>query len=88
MYFPHRYRTLNGKIGRNDGTPIKYEHVDLKENELYNLKTDPSETINILNEFPEIAKKIIALANKKRREIGDDLTNVIGLENRELGMID
>ncbi len=88
MYFPHRYRTLNGKKGRNDGTPIKYEYVDLKENELYNLKTDPSETINILNEFPEIAKKIIALANKKRREIGDDLTNVVGLENREIGMID
>ena len=88
MYFPHRYRTLNGKIGRNDGTPIKYEYVDLKENELYNLKTDPSETINIVNEFPEIAKKIIVLANKKRREIGDDLTNVIGLENREIGMID
>ena len=88
MYFPHRYRTLNGKIGRNDGIPIKYEYVDLKENELYNLKTDPSETINIVNEFPEIAKKIIVLANKKRREIGDDLTNVIGLENREIGMID
>ncbi len=88
MYFPHRYRTLNGKKGRNDGTPIKYEYVDLKENELYNLKTDPSETINILNEFPELAKKIIALANKKRREIGDDLTNVVGLENREIGMID
>ena len=25
MYFPHRYRTLNGKKGRDDGQPIKYE---------------------------------------------------------------
>ena len=88
MYFPHRYRTLNGKKGRNDGTPIKYEYVDLKENELYNLKTDPSETKNILNEFPEIVKKINALADNKRKEIGDDLTNVVGLENREVGMIE
>jgi arylsulfatase len=88
MYFPHSYRTLNGKIGRDDGKPIKYEYVDLLENELYNLKTDPSETKNIINEFPEIAKKIIALADNKRKEIGDDLTNVIGLENREIGMID
>lgn len=88
MYFPHRYRTLNGRKGRNDGTPIKYEYVDLLENELYNLKTDPSETKNIINEFPGIVKKIIALADNKRKEIGDDLTNVIGLENREIGMID
>ena len=33
-------------------------------------------------------RSLFALANKKRREIGDDLTNVIGLENREIGMID
>ena len=88
MYFPHRYRTLNGRTGRDDGSPIKYEYVNLLENELYNLKTDPSETINIINEFPVIAKKIIALADSKRKEIGDDLTNVIGIENREVGMID
>jgi len=88
MYFPHRYRTLNGRTGRDDGSPIKYEYVNLIENELYNLKTDPSETINIINENPELAKKIIALADIKRKEIGDDLTNVIGLENREVGMID
>ena len=88
MYFPHRYRTLNGRTGRDDGSPIKYEYVNLLENELYNLKTDPSETINIINEFPVIAKKIIALADSKRKEIGDDLTNVIGIENREAGMID
>jgi arylsulfatase len=62
--------------------------VNLLENELYNLKTDPSETVNIINEFPVIAKKIIALADGKRKEIGDDLTNVIGIENREVGMID
>ena len=62
--------------------------MNLIENELYNLKTDPSETINIINENPELAKKIIALADIKRKEIGDDLTNVIGLENREVGMID
>ena len=62
--------------------------MNLLANELYNFKTDPSETINIINEFPVIAKKIIALADSKRKEIGDDLTNVIGIENREVGMID
>ena len=66
MYFPHRYRTLNGKKGRDDGQPIKYEYVNLLSEELYNLKTDPSETNNIINDFPDLAKKITTLANNKR----------------------
>ena len=85
MYFPHRYRTLNGKEGRDDGKPIKYEYVDLEEIELYNLKEDPSENKNVYNQFPNIANKIKALAEIKKREIGDDLTNIIGSENRPIG---
>ena len=88
MYFPHRYRTLNGKKGRDDGQPIKYEYVNLLSEELYNLKTDPSETKNIINDFPDLAKKITTLANNKRKELGDDLTNVLGSEIREVGKID
>jgi arylsulfatase len=88
MYFPHRYRTLNGRKGRNDGIPIKYEYVDLEQKELYDLAKDPSETKNLYQEFPEIAKKIEKLADIKRNEIGDDLTKVKGTENRPVGMID
>ena len=88
MYFPHRYRTLSGREGRDDGIPIKYEYVNLETTELYNLIDDPSETKNIYNEFPEIAKKIEILADIKRKEIGDDLTKVNGTENRPIGMID
>ena len=88
MYFPHRYRTLNGREGRDDGVPIKYEYVDLKQNELYNLKTDPSESTNIILDFPEIVKQIEHLANKKRQEIGDDLYGITGSEIREVGLID
>ena len=88
MYFPHRYRTLNGRKGRNDGTPIKYQYIDLKENELYNLKTDPSELSNIIKDNKEIANKIQFLANKKRTELGDDLFEISGNEVREVGLID
>ena len=88
MYFPHRYRTLNGRKGRNDGIPIKYEYVDLEQKELYDLAKDPSETKNLYQEFPEVAKKIEALADIKRSEIGDDLTKIIGTENRPVGIID
>ena len=87
MYFPHRYRTLNGRQGRNDGTPIKYQYIDLKEIELYNLIEDPSETNNVYDKFPEIVKKIELLAEIKRSELGDDLTNRIGSENRLIGTV-
>ena len=88
MYFPHRYRTLNGRKGRNDGIPIKYEYVDLEQKELYDLAKDPSETKNLYQEFPEVAKKIEALADIKRSEIGDDLTKIAGIENRPVGIIE
>ena len=88
MYFPHRYRTLNGRKGRNDGSPIKYQYVNLEKMELYNLVEDPSETKNVFEQHPEIAKKIEKLADIKRDEIGDDLTKVKGTENRPVGMID
>ena len=88
MYFPHRYRTLSGREGRNDGTPIKYEYVNLENMELYNLVEDPSETKNVIEQYSEIAKTIEKLADIKRNEIGDDLTKVQGTENRPVGMID
>jgi arylsulfatase len=88
MYFPHRYRTLNGRIGKDDGQPIKYEYIDLKEMELYNLNDDPGETTNLYANHPEIVKKIKLLADKKRKEIGDDLKGITGLENRPIGTAD
>ena len=88
MYFPHRYRTLSGREGRNDGTPIKYQYVNLEMMELYNLVEDPSETKNLFEQYPEIVNKIKKLADIKRKEIGDDLTKVKGMENRPVGMID
>ena len=88
MYFPHRYRTLNGKEGRDDGKPIKYQYVNLEKTELYNLKEDPSEKNNVYDQFPEIVRKINLLADEKRDEIGDDLTGKIGSENRSIGKIE
>ena len=88
MCIRDRYRTLNGREGRDDGVPIKYEYVDLKHNELYNLKTDPSESTNIIQDFPEIVNQMEHLSNKKRQEIGDDLYGITGSEIREVGLID
>ena len=88
MYYPHRYRTLNGKATTNDGVPVKYDYVDLKSPELYNLKSDPSENLDVYNNFPEIVAKINSLSDLKRAELGDDLKGIVGKENRPAGTIE
>jgi DNA-directed RNA polymerase delta subunit len=51
------------------------------------LSKDPSETKNVYIEYPDIVKEIKNLANIKRTEIGDDLKNISGRENRPVGVI-
>jgi len=85
IHFSRTYRSLNGRDGGNNGVPVKYDMNLLEKNELYNLKNDPEERNNIYNDYPEIVLKMENLAKKAREELGDNLTDVIGKENREAG---
>lgn len=85
LYFPHRYRTLNGSPGGRDGIPVKYEyrHSGL---ELYNLEQDISERKDVAEEYPEVVARMQALAEECRSELGDALTGVEGTEVRPAGI--
>ena len=87
MYFPHRYRTLNGREGGKNGQPADYEYLTFDQIELYDLENDISETINVASKHPEIVAKIKLLANDARTELGDALTNTIGQGARPVGTI-
>ena len=82
IQFPRTYRSLNGKDGGKDGVPVKYDMNLVDKNELYNLKDDPQERINVYDKFPEIAKKMEELAEKARVELGDNLKGRKGKGNR------
>ena len=58
LYFPRLYRSLNGRPGGVDGIPVKYDQNVVSENELYNLKSDPKELNNVLNDYPDIVSKL------------------------------
>ena len=88
LYFPHKYRTMEGQPQGKDGLPGEYKHIDLKKMELYNLAIDSVEQNNVIEKHPEIVKTIIELANKKRNELGDALTKTEGSETRSPGMVD
>jgi len=88
LYFPHRYRTMNGQELGKDGLPGNYKMVDMNEIELYNLEEDERETKNVVSEYPEIVSKIEALASKMRYRLGDSLLDMEGVETRMPGQIE
>ena len=82
IQFSRTYRSLNGREGGKNGIPVKYDMNVIESNELYNLKDDPEEKINVYDKFPEIAKKMEKLADEARIKLGDNLLGVSGKENR------
>jgi len=82
IQFSRTYRSLNGREGGKNGIPVKYDMNVIENNELYNLKDDPEEKINVYDKFPEIAKKMEKLADEARIKLGDNLLGIRGEENR------
>ena len=85
LYFPHRYRTLSGRVGGTDGLPVDYDYVTLEELELYNLRTDPSELQNVAALHPDLVQTLSTLADSMRAKLGDELRGIEGRENRSAG---
>lgn len=88
LYFPHKYRSIApGQAFRNDGNPIDYYMIEMKEMELYHIPSDPSESRNVIGQNSEVVTKMKALAEKAREDMGDALQNREGKNNREPGKI-
>ena len=87
LYFPHTYRTLNGREGRNDGIPVDYASAEVETLELYDLENDSSETTNVADQHPEVVARLSGLANQSRKELGDALTHQTGAHTREPGRV-
>ncbi len=88
LYLPHSYRSLNGRIGTDDGLPIDYDQNKVLKPELYDLNQDISERKNIIDEQPEIASALMQEVELARQTLGDQLTARIGAEMRPLGIIE
>lgn len=87
LVFPHRYRSYDGITIGKDGFPGNYTKGIVEQKELYNLETDISEANNIIDEYPEIVKELDQIADNIRFELGDNLLNRSGSENRKAGRI-
>jgi arylsulfatase A-like enzyme len=65
----------------NDGYPGKYASDSVRL-ALYDLRTDPGETLDVQEKYPEIVRELITIADRYRKTIGDDLTKEPGTEVR------
>ena len=87
LVLPHKYRTLNGRPGGTQGQPVKYEHKNTGT-ELYDLRSDPSETNNVYDQYPEVVARLSEAAERARESLGDKLQKRKGKEVRPAGRIE
>ncbi len=82
LVFPSVSQTYKkpGAIGF-DGWPGRYSQDSVRL-ALYDLRTDPGETYDLKEKYPEVLEQLSAIADRYRREIGDDLTKTTGTEIR------
>lgn len=86
LYFPHVYRSFEGKVGRDDGLPTSYEQKNMGL-ELYNLEADLSEQTNVAAQYPAVVDSLQRMAAAFREKLGDGLTGITGAEVRPPGRI-
>ncbi|MFG0266413.1 MAG: sulfatase [Rhodopirellula sp. JB055] len=86
LVFPHAYRTLGDREAGKDGMPDGYA-MTKSGLELYDLDADVSETTNVIEAHPEVAKQLQAAAEVYRQQLGDKLQKIKGSEIRGPGKL-
>lgn len=87
LVFPHKSRSYEGVLPGNDGFGGKYNELEVKTMELYDLRRDPGERYNVIEQNPEIMEKLLEIADEARKDLGDNLTKSEGQNRRPLGRI-
>jgi len=86
LHFPHRYRTMAGRPGGTGGIPTDYSQ-DKIGLALFDLSSDIGETMDVKDDYPGVLKKMQALADNMRTDLGDSLTKVDGVGLRAPGKL-
>ena len=87
MVFPHPGRTYEGFSAGKDGMPGGANENFPFEGGLYDLRRDPGERYNVMNDHPDVVQRLMQIADDARQDIGDDLTKSEGNNRRTIGKI-
>jgi arylsulfatase A len=86
LHMSHSYRTLAGRRGGTGGQPAKYEQGKI-EQALFDLENDIGEQHDVSARHPAIVKRLIALADEMRQDLGDSTKKMTGQNRRPPGRI-
>ena len=87
LVFKHPSRSYLDQAPGMDGFPGPAPENVMMNEALYDLRRDPGERYDVQAYFPEIVKELKALADKAREDLGDDLQNKTGANNRQPGRL-
>ena len=87
LVFPHTYRSYEDVLPGNDGFPGKYNHKQVEAMELYDLRRDPAERYNVIQQHPQVLEKLLEIADEARNDLGDNLQKQEGKNRRPVGRI-
>ena len=87
LFLPHTSQTLGGKLGGTNGVPAPYQRLAVGT-ELYNLRQDPAERVNVIADHPEVRDRLVALAEGAREELGDRRLQRVGSGVRPPGRVE
>ena len=87
LHFPHKYRSMIGRDGGEDGIPGKYNYGVKTEVALFDLQEDVSESRNVADYHPEVMERLLELAEAMRADLGDKLTDRKPTGARERGKL-
>ena len=87
LHFPHEFRTLAGRQGGTGGQPVQYEQSKIGL-ELFDLKQDVAETIDVAAQHPEVVERLKRYADQARDDLGDALNQRKGRGVRGSGQLD
>ena len=86
LHLPHSYRTLAGRQGGTGGQPAKYEQGKIGP-ALFDLAGDIGEQHDVSARHPAIVKRLMALADEMRQDIGDSARKITGQNRRPPGRL-
>jgi arylsulfatase A-like enzyme len=87
LVLPHNSGTYMNSLHGKDGNGGKIDHVDVKL-ALYDLAHDPGEAYDVQENYPDIVKKMMELAELAREDMGDDITHREGKNLRKPAVVE
>ena len=87
LVLEHPSRSYVNQIPGKDGFPGKAPENVLMPLALYDLRRDPGEVYDVKAMYPQIVEELQLLAEEARKDLGDELQNKVGLNNRLPGKL-